>query len=61
MAAKVTFKDLKECYKEDYCKFCAYCPGMGMLENGFLKKSDVLCNQAKAKQKAYEHNKMACV
>ena len=53
---KVTFKDLKECYKEDYCKFCAYCPGMGMLENGFLKKSDVLCRQAKVKQKAFKHN-----
>ena len=51
---QVTFKDLKECYKEDYCAFCAYCPGMGMLENGFLKKSDVLCRQAKAKQKAYQ-------
>lgn len=52
---QVTFKDLKECYKEDYCQFCAYCPGMGMLENGYLKKSDVLCRQAKAKMKAYMH------
>lgn len=50
---QVTFKELKECYKEDYCQYCAYCPGMGMLENGFLMKSDVLCNQAKAKMKAY--------
>ena len=54
---QVTFKDLKECYEEDYCEFCAYCPGMGMLENGFLKKSDVLCRQAKTKMKAYELNK----
>ena len=50
---QVTFKDLKECYKKDYCEFCAYCPGMGMLENGFLRKSDVLCRQAKVKMKAY--------
>lgn len=50
---QVTFKDLKECYKEDYCQFCAYCPGMGMLENGYLKKSDVLCRQAKTKMKVY--------
>lgn len=50
---QVSFKDLKECYKEDYCAFCAYCAGMGMLENGFLKKSDVLCRQAKVKQRAY--------
>ena len=53
---QITFKDLKECYKEDYCKFCAYCAGMGMLENGFLKKSDVLCRQAKTKQKAWAYN-----
>ncbi len=50
---QVSFKDLKECYKEDYCAFCTYCAGMGMLENGYLKKSDVLCRQAKVKQKAY--------
>ena len=50
---QVSFKDLKECYKEDYCQFCTYCAGMGMLENGYLKKSDVLCRQAKIKQKAY--------
>ena len=50
---QVSFKDLKECYKEDYCAFCSYCAGMGMLENGYLKKSDVLCSQAKVKQRAY--------
>ncbi|MBQ6515565.1 radical SAM protein [bacterium] len=51
---QISFKDLKECYKKDYCAFCNYCAGMGMLENGYLKKSDVLCRQAKVKQKAYE-------
>lgn len=50
---QVSFKNLEECYKEDYCAFCTYCAGMGMLENGYLKKSDVLCRQAKIKQKAY--------
>lgn len=50
---QVSFKDLTECYKEDYCAFCSYCAGMGMLENGYLKKSDVLCRQAKIKQRAY--------
>lgn len=50
---QVSFKDLTECYQEDYCAFCSYCAGMGMLENGYLKKSDVLCRQAKIKQKAY--------
>ena len=50
---KLTIKDLGECYKEEYCKFCNYCPGMGYLENGYLKRSDVLCKQAKIKMKAY--------
>ena len=53
---QVFYKDLKECYKEDYCAFCGYCAGMGMLENGYLKKSDILCRQAKMKQKAYIFN-----
>ena len=51
---QVSFKDLEECYKEDYCAFCSYCAGMGMLENGYLKKSDVLCRQTKVKQRAYK-------
>ena len=54
---KVCIKDCKECYKEDYCAFCNYCPGMGFLENGYLKHSDVLCAQAKAKKKAYQYIK----
>ena len=50
---KVTISDCTECYKEDYCAFCNYCPGMGYLENGYLKKSNVQCSQAKAKMRAY--------
>ncbi|MBQ7624409.1 MAG: radical SAM protein [Clostridia bacterium] len=57
-----TFGDLKDCYKESYCRFCRYCAGMAFLENGYLKKSDVLCAQAKAKEKAFnylrEHGKI---
>ena len=53
----VTNSDLTECYKEDYCKFCHYCAGMGYLENGYLKKSDILCKQAKAKQRAFNYLK----
>lgn len=55
---QVKYKDLQECYKEDYCAFCGYCAGMGMLENGYLKKSDILCRQAKVKQKAYLNNNL---
>ena len=52
---RVTLGDLTECYREDYCAFCNYCPGMGYLENGYLKHSDVQCAQAKAKMKAYNY------
>ena len=50
---KVTLKDFKECFQYEYCKICRICPGMGYLENGYLRKSNVLCTQAKAKMKAY--------
>lgn len=50
---KITLSDLKECYNHSYCRFCHYCAGMGYLENGFLKKSDVLCRQAKIKEKVF--------
>lgn len=50
---QITLKDFEECFKEDFCKFCQLCPGMCYLENGYLKKSNVLCTQAKARMKAY--------
>ncbi len=52
---QIKLKDFEECFKEEYCRFCSYCPGMGYLENGYLKKSNVLCAQAKAKMKAYNY------
>ncbi len=45
--------DFAQCYKEEYCRFCNLCPGMGYLENGYLKRSDTQCRQAKARMKAY--------
>ena len=50
---QIKISDLKECFKEDYCQFCHYCPGMGYLENGYLKHSDVLCKQAQVKMQVY--------
>lgn len=50
----VTIGDLPDCYKHDYCRWCRYCPGMGYLENGHLRKSDVQCMQAKARMRAYK-------
>ncbi len=48
-----TFKrnDLKECFKYDYCEYCDYCP-IYANEEGSVGKSDVLCEDARAYQKA---------
>ncbi|MCH5162262.1 MAG: radical SAM protein [Clostridiales bacterium] len=54
---RVRISDCTECYKQDYCAFCNYCPGMGYLENGYLKRSEVLCAQAKVKMRAYHYLK----
>ena len=45
--------NLKECFKHDYCRFCQYCSLQATHERGFLKKSPILCEDAKAYQKAY--------
>ncbi len=41
-------KNLVDCYKYDYCKYCSYCPMRAFYENGFLRKSDICCEHAKA-------------
>lgn len=45
--SKFQVSNLTDCNNEDYCKYCFYCPAMGFLENGFLKKSDICCELAK--------------
>ena len=37
-----------ECRNNNYCKYCTYCPGSVMRENGFLKKSKIACENAQA-------------
>lgn len=41
-------KNRKECFKFNYCKFCNYCSTYPMFESGFMKKSEMLCAEAKA-------------
>ncbi len=50
--------NLKECFKYDYCSYCKYCPTFSMFEqkNGFLKKSKMCCEDAKAYKKALEND-----
>ena len=50
---KLICKNLKECFKQDYCRFCVYCPIYTCYDSGFLKKSKTLCEDAIAYYKAY--------
>lgn len=50
---KLKQENLTECYKHDYCKYCEYCPIFNSyLDDSLLKKSEILCEDAKAYQKA---------
>ena len=51
---KLCLHDYTQCFHEEYCAFCHFCPGMGYLENGYLRKSDILCLQAKVRMKAFQ-------
>ena len=42
-------KNLKECFQEEYCKYCTYCPGITFLENKFLERYEPFCKEAKIK------------
>ncbi len=46
-------KNLDECFKYDYCRFCKYCPIISSFDSGFMKKSSLLCEDAKAYYNAY--------
>ena len=47
-------KDLQNCYKEEYCKYCVYCPGIAHLNNKYMEKYEAFCNDAKIKMKTFE-------
>jgi len=49
----VLLAEWKDCFKEDYCRFCHFCPGMGMLEDKLYAKSELLCKVAKMKMKIF--------
>lgn len=49
---RIKVNDLKDCFKDDYCKYCYYCAGKATKENCYLGKSEVLCRIAKIKMKA---------
>lgn len=42
-------ENLKDCFKHEYCDYCFYCPIYTCYEeDGFLKKSEILCEDARA-------------
>lgn len=41
-------KDLKDCYKASYCRYCDYCPGRAYMNKEFLDKCSISCEIAKA-------------
>lgn len=45
---KITRENLKDCFKEDYCKYCIYCPKFAMFDSEFMKRSNALCEHARA-------------
>lgn len=49
----ITLAAFKDCFKEDYCRFCHFCAGMGMLEDKLFAKSELLCKLAKMKMQIY--------
>ena len=54
---KFVRKNLKECFKEEYCKYCFYCSDTASFNNSFMKKQPILCENAKAYYNAVLFNK----
>ena len=46
---KTKIADVQDCFKEDYCYFCKYCPAVDCLNSLDFKKIETLCRMAKAK------------
>lgn len=40
--------NLKECFEHEYCNCCFYCPTISQFDTGFLKKTEMLCSDARA-------------
>lgn len=53
--------EFKDCFKYEYCKFCNFCPAMGILENKKYSKSEELCRIAKIKYAAFNYLKNQAV
>lgn len=49
-------KNLKDCFKHDYCKYCYFCRNYADFKSDYMKKSHSLCEDAKAYYNAYLHH-----
>lgn len=52
----IKIKDLKDCFKHDYCKHCLYCLGEAITNDKFLKPYSKFCDDAKVRMNAYNAN-----
>ena len=46
---KLRNKDLKDCFKHEYCKHCFYCLGTALSDGQYLNKYESFCRHAKIK------------
>lgn len=53
-------KNLTDCFNFEYCKYCHYCPDMSILDNTFMKKRPILCENAKAYYNSVVIDKKDC-
>lgn len=51
-------KNLKECFNHNYCEYCLYCPTISLLDTGFLKQSNLICEDAQAYYNALKKQKL---
>ena len=55
---KLRKKDLTECWKEEYCKYCIYCLGISNFGGKYLKKYEPFCKSAKIKMEVARLNRL---
>ncbi len=52
-----TTNKLEGCFKEEYCKYCMFCPVYASFEDGYMKKAEILCEDARAYYNALQRYK----
>lgn len=56
---KFKLSDIKECFNENYCKYCNYCPGRSFFEHKEISKTTSQCRSARIKMSVMKQSKNA--